>query len=270
MSDVSPSNRPAGSRFRPFAELLVALAFLSRLPVPFLRTIDPPPLASAMRQFPIAGALLGLISGAILVAAKFAGLPALLAASLTLAAMVLLTGALHEDGLADVADGFGGGGSREEKLAIMRDSRIGTYGTIALLLAFLARAAILAEFYYRAPLEILLVLIGAAAFSRALLVDLLWATRPARLDGLSVKAGRPERIDALIALGSGGVLAVLCFANAISVAAAVLALVAGGLALGIVRSLAMRMIGGQTGDVCGAAQVVCEIAILGAAIAMLR
>jgi len=117
---------------------------------------------------------------------------------------------------------------------------------------------------------IFLILAGAAAFSRALLVDLLWATRPARVDGLSVRAGRPQKGDALIALGSGGLLAVLCFGYAISMPAAVLALVAGGLALGLVRTLAMRMIGGQTGDVCGAAQVVCEIAMLGTAAAMIH
>jgi adenosylcobinamide-GDP ribazoletransferase len=183
---------------------------------------------------------------------------------------VLVTGALHEDGLADVADGFGGGHTREEKLAIMRDSRIGTYGASALALAFLARAALLEEIYYRDPLAILLILAGAAMFSRALLVDLLWATRPARSDGLSVSAGRPQKFDALVALLSGGFLSLLCFGFAVSPAAAALALVAGGLTLGLIRALAMRMIGGQTGDVCGAAQILCEIAMLATIAAMFR
>lgn len=268
MSDVSSPDQAASTRLRPFAEFLVALGFLTRLPVPFLRTIDLPPMTAAMRQFPLAGAVIGIIAGLVLAGAKIVGLPALLAASLTLAITALVTGALHEDGLADVADGFGGGRSIEEKLAIMRDSRIGTYGTIALVLAFIGRAAILEELYYKEPAVVILVLAGGAMFSRALLVDLLWATRPARSDGLSVSAGRPQKFDALVALGCGGILAAICISYAVSVPAAVLALVAGGLALGLVRALAMRMIGGQTGDVCGAAQVVCEIAILGTVAAM--
>lgn len=270
MNDASPSNRPKAIGFRQFAEFLVALAFLTRLPIPFLRTIDAPSLVSAMRMFPLAGAVVGLVTGGVLVIAKAAGLPALLAATVAIAVTVLVTGALHEDGLADVADGFGGGRTIEDKLTIMRDSRIGSYGASALVLAFIARASIAEQLYYRQPSAIILVLVGGAMFSRALLVDLMWATRPARTDGLSVSAGRPQRLDALIALAIGGGLSALCFAQAISAAAAVLALVAGGLALGLVRALAMRMIGGQTGDVCGAAQVICEIAMLGTIVAMIR
>jgi adenosylcobinamide-GDP ribazoletransferase len=194
--------------------------------------------------------------------ANYAGLPALLAAAVTLAATAMLTGALHEDGLADVADGFGGGGSIEKRLAIMDDSRIGAYGTIALMLIFLARAAVLEQFYYKEPAAVIAALAAAAAFSRALLVDLLWATRPARSSGLSVSVGRPSRGDALASLLVGGVGSFIAISFTMSPERAIIAIIAGGLALAGVRALAMRKIGGQTGDVCGAAQVLAEIAML--------
>lgn len=270
MSDIPPLPRAPSGRFRPFAELLLALSFLTRLPIPFIRTLDLPPMSVAMRQFPLAGAIIGALSGAMLVTAKPLGLPALLAAALTLAITALMTGALHEDGLADVADGFGGGTTVEDRLAIMRDSRIGAYGTIALITAFMARAAIMEELFYRQPVAVILVLAAAAAFSRALVIDLLWATRPARSNGLSVSAGRPQKSDALFALLTGGAIAATGLSYAISLQAAVLSLVAGGLALGLVRAIAMKKIGGQTGDVCGAAQVISEIAILATAVAMVR
>ena len=131
--------------------------------------------------------------------------PRCLAAALALATGVLVTGALHEDGLADVADGFGGGSTREQRLEIMRDSRIGTYGTIALCLTFIGRAAIYETLSGLEPLVILALVASAGAFSRSLVVDLLWATRPARSDGLSVFAGRPGKRSALFSLLTGGV-----------------------------------------------------------------
>ena len=268
MSDTPPPSTAPRWSFAPFSELLLALSFLTRLPVPFLRTIDPPPLSQAMRMFPAAGALIGALSAIVLIGAKWLGLPAMLAAAVALALTALLTGALHEDGLSDVADGFGGGRSVEDRLEIMRDSRIGAYGTIALVCAFMARGAIYIELFYKAPLVIVLILASAAAFSRALMVDLLWATRPARRDGLSVMAGRPDKVDALIALGLGGFFSLIALSYAVSLRQAVFGLVAAGLCLGLLRAIAMRKIGGQTGDVCGAAQVICEIAILSFAVAM--
>lgn len=268
MSDATPPSSARRWPFEPFSGLLLALSFLTRLPIPLLRTLDLPPLSRAMRMFPVAGAIIGAFSTGFLVIAKWLGLPAMLAATVALALTALMTGALHEDGLSDVADGFGGGATVEDRLNIMRDSRIGAYGTIALITVFMARAAIYIELYYKTPIVMLLVLASAAAFSRSLVVDLLWATRPARSDGLSVMAGRPDKADALIALGLGGAFALFAISTAVSPKAAVFGLAAGGLSLGVIRALAMRKIGGQTGDVCGAAQVVCEIAMLSAAVAM--
>ena len=249
-------------RVRPFAEFLAALRFLTRLPVPFVRTLDPPPLTAAMRMFPLAGVVAGLVTGGALVLAILAGLPQFFSAALALAVGALTTGALHEDGLADVADGFGGGQSREQRLEIMRDSRIGAYGALALCLVTLARASLYAALLELPPLDTIILTASAAAFSRALVVDLLWATRPARSDGLSVAAGRPSRNTALFALTAGGVLAGIGAGTVLAPEAGVAAIIVGGVMLALVRGLAMRKIGGQTGDVCGAAQVMCELAML--------
>jgi adenosylcobinamide-GDP ribazoletransferase len=194
--------------------------------------------------------------------ANLAGLPDLFCALLALGLAAYVTGAFHEDGLADVADGFGGGATREERLEIMKDSRIGAYGTLTLIITILARASLLTALLDLPPLSILILMAGAAAFSRALMVDLLWATRPARPNGLSVMAGQPSRNTTLLALAIGGIGAGAGGTMVLSPEAGVLALIAGGLALAMVRSLAMRKIGGQTGDVCGAGQVMAETAML--------
>ena len=262
MSDDFEDHNEARHRFRPIASILVAVRFLTRLPVPFVRTLDPPPLHAAMAMFPVAGALIGGIGGGVLVLCDQAGLPPLFSACCAMAAGTLTTGALHEDGLSDVADGFGGGNSREQRLDIMRDSRIGAYGAIALMIVLLARASLLMALLALPPMGVVILTACAAAFSRSLVVDLMWATRPARHDGLSVMAGRPGRNTTLLALVIGGLGAGVAATYVLSPESGVLALIAGGAATGVIRAVAMRKIGGQTGDVCGAAQVLSEIAML--------
>ncbi|MBI2720350.1 MAG: adenosylcobinamide-GDP ribazoletransferase [Rhizobiales bacterium] len=262
MNDDSQPHSEAAGRIRLFAEFLVALRFLTRLPVPFLRTLDPPPVCRAMGMFPVAGAMVGGISGAVLVLFHLARLPDLFSAAAALAAGAIVTGALHEDGLADIADGFGGGQTREQRLDIMRDSRIGTYGGLALGLVTLARASLLTALLALPSGSVVILMATAAAFSRALMVDLVWATRPARHDGLSVMAGRPSRNTTLLALSIGGIGGGVAAAFALNPAGSVLALVAAGMTVAAVRGLAMRKIGGQTGDVLGAAQVLSETAML--------
>ena len=247
---------------RPFASFLVALRFLTRLPVPFVRTIDAPPLRESMAMFPVVGAVIGAITALALIAANLAALPDLFCGVFALAVAAALTGAFHEDGLADVADGFGGGHSLEQRLEIMKDSRIGTYGTLTLCLTLLARASLLTALLDLPPLHIVALMAGAAAFSRSLMVDLLWATRPARSTGLSALAGQPSRNTTLAALAIGGSGSAAAGVTLLSPEAGVLALVAAGLTLALLRALAMRKIGGQTGDVCGAGQVLSETAML--------
>ncbi len=262
MSDDFESPGEISRQFRPFAGFLVSLRFLTRLPVPFVKRLDPPPIHAAMSMFPVAGTLIGAITGLSLVLCKIAGLPEFFAAAVALATSALITGALHEDGLSDVADGFGGGQSREHRLDIMRDSRIGAYGALALCIVTLGRASLYVALVDLPPAATIILLASAAAFSRALMVDLMWATRPARPDGLSVSAGRPSRNTTLLALSIGGIGAGAGASYVLAPAAAVIALIAGGVAIAILRALAMRKIGGQTGDVIGAGQVVAEIAML--------
>jgi adenosylcobinamide-GDP ribazoletransferase len=254
-------------RFRPFAELIGALRFLTRLPVPFSRTIDLPPLNSAMRMFSVVGAVIGAVTGLVLYGGLELGLPSLLAATIACGLTVIVTGALHEDGLADTCDGFGGGRDREQRLLIMRDSRIGTYGAVALMMALMMRVFAM-ESLLNLPLPVIVALCAAAgAFSRAMMVDVMWASRPARSDGLSVFAGRPSRTTTLLAIGVGGI-ATLSAGFLLSPETGVLALAAGTAAAGLLRLMAMRMIGGQTGDVCGAVQVCSEISMLAVFAAM--
>jgi adenosylcobinamide-GDP ribazoletransferase len=260
---------PIRNGLRPIAEALVSLRFLTRLPIPFVRRLDPPPLAQSMRFFPVAGLVIGLIVGGLLALAQTFEFPSLFSAVLAAALSIVLTGALHEDGLADIADGFGGGKSREQRLEIMRDSRIGAYGTLALVLAVLAKVSLFEALQSLQPSELIILIAAAACFSRALVVDLLWATKPARNDGLSVMAGRPTRNGALAALLLGGVLAFAGATYALSPEAAIFAIIAGGVTLAAVRALAMKMIGGQTGDVCGAVQVLSEIAMLAVYVVMI-
>lgn len=262
MNDGFEPKSEARHGFRPFSWFLVSLRFLTRLPVPFVRRLDPPPLHESMSMFPVVGAVVGAISAAALSLSNLAGLPDLFAAVMALAVAAAITGALHEDGLSDVADGFGGGRTRERRLEIMRDSRIGSYGTLALCLSLMARASLLTALLDLPPLAIAGLMAGAAAFSRALMVDLLWATRPARSDGLSVLAGRPSRNTTLAALCIGGFGAGIAGSYILSLATGIVALLAAGLAMAMVRALAMRKIGGQTGDVCGTGQIIAEMAML--------
>lgn len=262
MSDGFEPRSAHRGRIRPFGSFLMALRFLTRMPVPFVKTVDPPPLRDAMWAFPLVGAVVGSITGVALVLAHLARLPDLFCALLALAIAAMITGAFHEDGLADVADGFGGGNTREQRLEIMKDSRIGTFGTLTLIIAVIGRAALLAALLVLSPAAIILLLAGAAAFSRALMVDLIWATRPARHAGLSATAGQPSRNLTLLALAIGGLAAGLTGSYVFSLEAGVLALVAAGVAQEMLRSLAIRKIGGHTGDVCGAGQVMSETAML--------
>ena len=262
MSDAFEPRSAHAGRFRPFASFLVSLRFLTRLPVPFVRTVDPPRLKNSMAMFPVVGVLVGAITAGALVLASMAGLPDLFCGLFALAVTAMVTGAFHEDGLADVADGFGGGATREERLEIMKDSRIGAYGTLILVITVMARASLLTALLDLPPAAVLALTAGAAAFSRALMVDLLSTTRPARANGLSVLAGQPTRRTGLLAIAIGGLAAGLGAYAYMSWTVALLALAVAGLALGAVRALAMRKIGGQTGDVCGAAQVMAETAML--------
>ena len=261
---VSPSPLPATLR-NALRDLLACLRFFSRLPLPATSFDQAPAAAPDLSRLapmvPVAGAALGAIGALAFGLAHALGLPPLVAAALTISVLALATGALHEDGLADVADGFGGGRTRERKLEIMRDSRIGAFGATALALSLMLRVAALAALIEQGRgAAAALILAGAASRAFALLP--LALLPPARTDGLGAGAGRLDANGALVAgvvaLFFAGVLGFGVLGLARAILALILALAA---ALAVTR-IAQRQIGGQTGDVAGAAQQLAEIACL--------
>lgn len=240
------------------ADLAAAAGLLTRLPLAPAGELPGSDSAGShpARCYPLVGATVGLVTGLAYAVAAWLALPAFAAALVALAAAILLTGALHEDGLADVADGFGGGSDRERKLAIMRDSRIGSYGVLALVLVLAARGGALAAIAQ--PGAVLAALVAAHALSRGGLAVLMWGLPPARSDGLAVATGRPGGADVLAA----AVLGVLPVLLLLPLEAAVVALVACAALQGAMALTARRQIGGVTGDVLGAAQQLGEAAVL--------
>ena len=256
-NDPSPGDAGrAGMAPAPLGEaLLGALAFFTRLP---LWPATHHPLAATLAGFAPAGALIGLIVGVALAGFGGLGLPTLLAALLAVGCGLILTGALHEDGLADCADALGRA-DRDQALAIMRDSRLGSFGALALILSVTLRAASLAMLPGWVALA---ALIGAHSFSRAVLGIVLERLQPARADGLGASAGTPSRSDAMLALAVGAGIAVLAGLLFAGIGASLFALaVAGIVALGGLE-VARRRFGGYTGDVLGALQQIVETAML--------
>jgi adenosylcobinamide-GDP ribazoletransferase len=246
-------------------DLLTACAFLTRLPVAGFaqpeRDAETDSLARAMRAFPLVGLVIGAIGWAVCSVALWLGLPAMAVALLTLLATVLATGALHEDGLADTADGFGGGSDPAAKLAIMRDSRSGAYGVLALIFSVFLRAAALASLAETASYGTVgcgAALIAAHAVSRAAMPLLMRFSEPARSDGLGAAAGRPDDAAAIWCLAIAIIVALL----ALGLGRGLAALLVTAALVALLGALARRQIGGYTGDVLGAAQQIGEMAML--------
>jgi adenosylcobinamide-GDP ribazoletransferase len=180
---------------------------------------------------------------------------------LALAATLVATGCLHEDGLADTADGFGGGASRERKLEIMRDSRFGSYGACALILSLLLRGSALASL--AEPALAAGALIAANASARATMPVLMWLVPHTRADGLSADAGRPPAASVTAAV----VLGALALGLGLNLGAAIVAALLLVAVVACAAWLSREQIGGQTGDVLGALEQVSEITVLLAAAA---
>lgn len=211
---------------------------------------------------PLAGAIIGGVGAGVVLIAMILRLPNLVAAACAVGALVLATGALHEDGLADVADGFGGGATREQKLSIMRDSRLGAYGALALCLSVLLRVVALGAALDRGTFYAASAIIAAAALSRAVGLIPLVKLLPARSDGAGSSAATPSPSAMRSALYIGGAIALLPALAGATISQTVVAeMAAAACALGVSK-LAERQIGGYTGDVLGATQQVAEIAVL--------
>ncbi|MEW5889163.1 MAG: adenosylcobinamide-GDP ribazoletransferase [Pseudomonadota bacterium] len=232
-----------------------ALRFFTRLPVPEWVGHSADMLDHAARYFPLVGIIVGAFGAAVFILASWM-LPTTLALLASMAATLLVTGAFHEDGLADAVDGFGGGWSREQVLAIMKDSRIGSHGAIGLVLMLVGKYVALLE----TPAEwIPFALMAAHAASRFAATTLIFALDYARDDEaarakpLARRLGRGELATAaLFGLAPMLLLPIAFVALALLLAAAV--------TLAAARYFVAR-IGGYTGDCLGAAQQLAELAI---------
>jgi adenosylcobinamide-GDP ribazoletransferase len=245
---------------RPVTDLAVTLAFCTRLPLAQVANVAQGDIARASWAMSLAGAVVGAAAALAYAVAIRLGLPPAVAAALAIAAGMALTGAMHEDGLADTADALGGN-DRARKLEIMHDSRLGTYGACALVLAVLLRWAALASI--ARPGAVVLALIAAQTAARATLPAVMAAVPPARSDGLAASFGAPPREAAVVAALIGALTLVLCLGFAPGLLAAVLI----GAAAFAVARLSLNAIGGHTGDVLGALEQVGEVLVLLVAVA---
>ncbi|MGH6717354.1 MAG: adenosylcobinamide-GDP ribazoletransferase [Bradyrhizobium sp.] len=237
-------------------DLRLAVSLCTRVPVAPAIPASEGEIARAIWALPLAGLLIGLAGAVVYWLATRVHLPPQAAAVLALATTILLTGAMHEDGLADTADGFGGGKTREDKLRIMRDSRIGTFGACALVISLMLRWSAISDMPN--PGSVAVALVVAHTASRAMLPAFMRLVPTARTDGLSAGAGRPPIRSAIIAAGLGAV----CLAAGLGTSAmfvGLLTLAAIGAAL---AWLSLKQVGGQSGDVLGAVEQIAEAAVL--------
>ncbi len=245
-------------------DLRCAFGFLTRVPLPGAPgEFVSGDLAGAARAFPVVGLAVGLAAAALFAIASGIGLSVWIASVLAIALQLLLTGALHEDGLSDMADGFGGGADKARKLEIMRDSRIGSYGVAALVLALTVRVAALAVL--PGTLAAVAALAASGALSRTAMVFLMRWLEPAREDGLGADAGVPNTEAVVWAAVIAALVALVAFGPVTGIVA--IAVAAGAVVL--IGWLAKRQIGGHSGDVLGAVQQAAEIACLITTAAML-
>ena len=233
-------------------DVFLALGFFTRLPMPAAEGS----LGEAARAFPFAGLIVGLIGALVYFVAMEIGLSGLLAALLAVAATGIVTGALHEDGWADVCDALGARGGVEKRLEILRDSRLGSYGGLALIFSTSIKVAAIANL--GAPELVAGALIAAHTLGRGVL-PLVMARMPlARSNGLAADAGRPSITAANWSLTIALIISVI----AVAPIAALVALLAALAATWAVAKLAQKKFGGYTGDVLGAVEQVAEMAIL--------
>jgi len=261
MTDKDPFSAELGN----FGDdLKASLGFLTRVPASILgiATDKSPDFRRAARVFPIVGALIGILGAVVLAIVTSLGVPLIVGVALTIGVTIAVTGGLHEDGLADTADSLGGT-TAEQKLEIMDDSRIGTYGASALIISILIRVGALTSIaaiagYFRAGL----VLIAAEAVSRAAIVRLWHELPAARMGGLAHETGPPDGQAMWIAIAAAVVIVAITVIPAIGFWAAIVGLLLAAVGTYIFTRLTARAIGGRTGDTLGGCQQVALAAFL--------
>lgn len=246
--------RACANELRAFA---LALQFLTRLPLPGANTCSAQHIAASVRYYPLVGALIGGLCAAVFWLADL-WLPGLLAVLLSVAAGLAATGALHEDGLADTFDGIGASADRNRVLQVMRDSRMGTYGAVALVMALALKTAALASM---APIAVCLALVAGHGLSRLSSIVVMQTSTYVRETGAATPLAKPiGLLGWFITLVTGIVLAVglLWLLSPVTAIIALAGLVAGHV---LMRLCFERKLGGYTGDTLGAVQQASEIGL---------
>lgn len=237
-------------------DISAAFMLLTRIPMGRLRASPEttPDLNRCLWAYPLVGMVVSLIGAFIYWGATELSIPQTPAIILSLAAIIFTTGAFHEDGLADVADGFGGGTTRENKLEIMRDSRIGTYGGLALIISIGLKITSLATL----PASYLMIaLIIGAMISRFMIIVALLLLSPARKESLSVEAGKPSVHSLLVAAIMSTTPAIMF----VGLRTTFIAFAVAAIATAILCRIAYKQVGGFSGDILGAVQQLSEISI---------
>ncbi len=241
---------------KPFSlwDVPLALVLLTRLPLPRLPKAVFARQAQSVWAFPLVGLVVGGLACLTGWLAMGLQLPPFVAASLLVAVLILLTGAMHEDGLADTFDGLWGGFTPERRLEIMKDSQIGTYGVLALMISQILRISAISTMLAVGPIWMV---VAACVFSRALMPALMVLLPNARKSGLSHSVGTPGAGSACIAVGIAILVAYsLCGSLALT------AILCAALIVAVLGLVAKTKIGGQTGDILGASQQLAEITFL--------
>ncbi|MGF0538486.1 adenosylcobinamide-GDP ribazoletransferase [Agrobacterium sp. ES01] len=247
-----------------FDDTVRSIAFLSRIPVPrsFFSGTGPS-ISGGVQTFPLAGALILAGPAILLWLLLAADAPVYLAAFLVLTLQTMITGALHEDGLSDAADGLFGGRDKDHALTIMKDSRVGSYGVIAMVLSFGLRASAIGAIATRIdPIEAALCLPAVAALSRALMVWHWSAIGPAKTDGVAASQGEPTRDAVTAALIAAAIVAFALLWPSAGFAPMLFASAMAALACAAFTAFVRKCIGGHTGDTIGATQQICECLML--------
>jgi adenosylcobinamide-GDP ribazoletransferase len=249
-----------------FADMAACVRFFSRMPLEKINAADDPAalpdFSRISRAAPLAGAFVSLPAAGLLLVLGATGLPPLVVAVMAAAVLTIVTGALHEDGLSDVADGFFGGATISKRLDIMKDSRIGAFGAIALVFTIVLKVALIAALLDRfGAADTALLIVSVEAFSRFLMVW-QWHRLPlARPDGLGARFGKPsdaalrQCVLVMLVLLLPALLALPLQTIAVGIVVAVSAAMS-------VAQVALSKINGTTGDVLGAIQQISGLGFL--------
>ncbi len=254
-------------RRTPARSLAVAVGFLTRLPTRDVSPVDDEDLRLATAWFPLVGLLVGALAGAGRWSLD-APLGPVAASIVAVAVGAAVTGAFHEDGWADTFDGLWGGWTAERRIEIMRDSRLGTYGALALLLAVLLQVSLLVAL--DDARHAALALMAAHTLGREAILVQITTGRPATDQGSGARVGRPLAPAAFVAVTVVALAVSAALLLPIGWSAPLAAIAAMPVAVWTLGAIARRKIGGATGDVLGATAVATILLTLASAVAVHR